>query len=93
MRQVSLVTLIDFLMCPQKHHLEELNMAILKSYVHGGWGEGSGLGVCQLESSLAYIKTVRNQSRINKQTNKMVWRVLLLKYLKGIWLALRVRRD
>lgn len=39
-----------------------------------------GRGVCQLESSLAYIKTVRNQSRIN---SKMVWRVLLLKYLKG----------
>lgn len=78
-------------MCPQKHHLEELNMTILKSYIHGGWGRGSR--VCQLETSLAYIKTVRKQSRINEQTNKMVWRVLLLKCLKGIWLALLVRRN
>lgn len=49
--------------------------------------------ICQLETSLAYIKTVRKQSRINEQTNKMVWRVLLLKCLKGIWLALLVRRN
>lgn len=45
-----------------------------------------------METNLAYVKTVRKQ-RINEQTNKMVWRVLLLKYLKGIFLALLVRRN
>lgn len=54
----------------------------------GGGVEGLSVG-----TSVAYIKTVRKQSRINEQTSKMVWRVLLLKCLKGIWLALLVRRN
>lgn len=52
-----------------------------------------GVGDCQLETGLASLARLPENKAEYKLPSKMVWRVLLLRYLKGICRTFYDRRS